>query len=102
MNVHRHALKVIEDAADLIKAGWCKGVSHQVRVTGHQYCLVGALCQASEGKGIAVDRVARTAAWAELKGGWETLPQFNDDPETTKQDVLDLLDRAAASMRRCM
>lgn len=79
----------LQAARDLVHNGWVKGASEITNPAGGKcYCLSGALAAAN----------APQVAWNKVK---EVIPgggivTFNDAPETTKEDVLKVLDRAIA------
>lgn len=94
-------------ARDLITAGHCKGVSHEIRTTGDAYCLSGALCKATLSKldgewgyrGIDIYAWARAAVVRCLPEGFDQIPRFNDNDNTTTAQVLEVLTRAAEAVQ---
>jgi hypothetical protein len=91
-------LDVLIRARAEVEAGWCKGRSVDSR---GNVCAMGALetalgvpkLQRRNTKsipGIAL----RYALARELPAGYPNVPVFNDDPHTTKADVIELFTRA--------
>lgn len=85
-------------ARALVERGWFKGWL----TDGQRVCAVGALNIACNGSaaGIPLDDWERRDAAAALLRQHLTqeIAYFNDDPETTKQDVLNLFDKALADL----
>ena len=103
--------RVLEGARRLLssRAKWCKGKLHNQR-TG-QYCAIGAIYAqvAPDGNVFEwLDGEPKNAEWMlvnkaiyALEGGLEEyrrayleIPDFNDDPDTTWEDVLNVFERA--------
>jgi hypothetical protein len=90
-------LDVLVAARAEVEAGWCKGwtVDHRGNV-----CAFGAVETAlgvSKARRRNVEIIMGNpsdALWTALPAGYATVPRFNDDPHTTKADVLALFDRA--------
>jgi hypothetical protein len=86
---------VLDDAADLLeRQGWCQVYMED---SDGRHCVVGALSAAAA---VAHSRVAHAGAenaiWARV--GMPTA--WNDAPERTEQEVLDLLRSVAKDQRR--
>ena len=70
---------------------WCKGAIKR----GDSYCALGAILYGVKHKNRERAETALRGA-LDRKWGWLVAP-FNNDPETTHTDVLDLFDRAIAA-----
>lgn len=94
--------EILEYAQGQIEQGWCKGtlVDHEGNV-----CMLGAMDRAATRKGgVSIYAPAYVSAFrtlhekvAEFWNGpmdLDGIPGFNDDPKTTKQDVLDVFTKA--------
>jgi len=80
--------------------GWTKQVHRRAvdRPVQYAYCAIGAVSYlpntTSQAKADAMDYLESTV-------GWEvSVVSFNDDPQTTKTDVLALYDKAIARAER--
>ncbi len=80
-------------ARDLIEAGWCK---HALRNIHGDVCLAGAVAEVT-GVYSLKTRVLRhlLETLTGSTAGHRYLVSFNDHPNTTKQDVLDLFEKTA-------
>ena len=93
--------EILEYAQGQIERGWCKGtlVDHEGNV-----CMLGALDRTAKHYGLSVTMMTYNNAFRTLREKveefWEGpmdidgIPGFNDDPSTTKQDVLDVFTKA--------
>jgi hypothetical protein len=87
-------LDVLIAARAEVEKGWAKGA--------YEYpggvCIYGALYRTA---GLGFEGIQRMATlgplFAQLPDGFTNLVFFNDDPDTTKADVLALFDRAIAA-----
>jgi sugar phosphate isomerase/epimerase len=94
-------LDVLIAARAEVEAGWCK----KVAVDHHgNVCAVGAIDTAlgvpKVTRTYAIGGVATRAARTALRDALPAVlnvPHFNDDPQTTKADVIALFDRAIAA-----
>jgi hypothetical protein len=98
--------KVIEDATEILKNNWHKG--DMIGPDGESFCMAGALCMASGAKVVqhhfdaadmdhnlyseALGRVGDTVR-SETKH--YSVPSFNDAGETSLEDVLLIMKKAA-------
>lgn len=90
--------EVLAAASDILERdGWCKNTMHDIH---GRHCAIGAIFQLRNESQCstwpreyvhAVDELARA-----LPNG-QAVPVFNDDVQTTKQDVLNLFHKAIAS-----
>lgn len=93
---------------DLIEAGWCRGEYHNEYQGKHYYCLLGAIAQTQAPGNIIKWLGSQNAdvVPAELVKAFHDLnlpinrkyfmnavSEYNDNPDTTQQDILALLDR---------
>lgn len=103
--------EVIDEAKRLIQRGWCKGdyfltdegervyASHGEEEDESQFaecCLLGALSFANRGRPIGSFEPIQDAVLDTIEECTQIvgIAQFNDDPKTTKEDVLAILDEA--------
>lgn len=114
--------EVLAEARTIIEQGWNQYGNTDGR---GNFCLkaavglaAGAYVLVNDGKEVAFDRIqlnegpersaaqlkalkmdlrAIQAVAAHLPEGYESVPVFNDDPRTTKNDVLAVLDKAISS-----
>jgi hypothetical protein len=80
-------------ARDIIQRGWCKGALSNIY---GDVCLAGAIAQVTGG--FILNLPVLAALRETLTGrtdGSGSLVHFNDNPNTTKQDVLDLIEKTA-------
>jgi hypothetical protein len=83
MTDHNEVADVLDGAADIIERdGWCQGALERDGAV----CAIGALTMAMR------PTVARDRAFAALarRLGGDSVARWNDAPERTKQEVLDL------------
>lgn len=91
-------LDVLVRARAEVEAGWCKSMAVDY---GGNVCALGAIETALGASKYTHTLVAhydtsgaRLALTKALPAGYSSVPQFNDDPHTTKADVLALFSRA--------
>lgn len=101
--------EVLEQAKQIVLRGWCQG-----SYTDGQgnYCLKGAIGLAAgvlkdedghmgyktlDLPELRLDRDAYARVVEQLPEPFESIPTYNDWPETTKADVLVILDKAIAA-----
>ncbi len=109
-------MQVLEKARNLVEEGWCK---YRLTDSEGNYCLKAAIglaagtyvktdfgvgFQRDHLSGLTLgqlrDDVAATRVLQEfLPEGFNSIPVFNDDPQTTQGDVLAVVDKAIASLR---
>lgn len=85
--------KVMDDAMDLIQKGWCQKAQATYTPSGMQYCFVGSMVEAFprsfstyDIEWIQLIRLAQDTVRSEV--GHPSIPDFNDDDKTSKEDVL--------------
>jgi hypothetical protein len=86
----------LKAARALIEKGWCKDALR----LGNTYCAIGALSKVTEGDVYACTSrgdAAYHAVRKMLPAGVD-IADFNNAPETTRQDVLNLFDKALAEL----
>lgn len=91
-------ITALDEARRLIEAGWCQGARMQIRTTGREYDLSGALQEATlqnPGTAFATYLWARSAVIHAIPEKWNYPTAFNDDESTTQADVAEVLKRAA-------
>lgn len=91
-------LKALSIAKSLIETGWCK-FHRNIPSKGHRpasYCLLGAMEEAS---GIPVHPSNYIGSWPNGRNLDEGTVNFNDDPETTQEQVLMFLEFIKESER---
>ena len=96
-------LDVLRKARRFVEAGWCQNVWREFTNGRISRCLTAALSDAShaeQGSILAIHRAYDDAVeiLTEMIGGTETLPHWNDAKRRTKEEVLELLDRAIAEL----
>jgi hypothetical protein len=99
------ALELLQQARSKIERGWTKGWfardENDMRVDigsglACKFCLSGALyVEVGDNSWVS----ARRHILDNLRGPHQNFVSFNDDPYTTKEDVLNLLDRAIESAK---
>ena len=109
MKLETKAHRVLVDARELLRAGWCQG-SHAVGESGEgvpwrtpnarKFCAVGAILRATwmtdwdgEVEQLAIDSIQRVLMdrlEADTRRDDSSLENFNDMEEMTQQEVLDL------------
>lgn len=72
---------------DAVEKDWCQGFGQDGQVCAMDALWVGGDIVPGAGK-------ATSCLWRVLPGGWVSIIHFNDDPATTKADILDLYTRA--------
>lgn len=101
---------ILRGARQIVDAGWCKYRAQD----GNKYCMVGAVFKAQTGYShiMSNNPAGREALYLLMKClpwtpvpentqyDWaaQVLPKFNDDDETTKEDVLIVFDKALAEL----
>ena len=81
----------LEAAKELIEKGWCQEAYSKLTAHGTEYCAIGALFQIGPG---SLRETQTNAAQKRLEdllpdGPFSTtVISFNDDPHTTKEDVI--------------
>lgn len=91
-------MTVIDDlraARNIIEQGWCKGRNTD---GNGSYCILGAVGVATKNESFATSRYYDAVCELRLQMPEVGLPDFNDDPSTTKEDVLGLFDKAIAEL----
>lgn len=95
--------QVLDTAISLLRRGHCKGW-YAVSKTGHPtdvkseravaWCVRGALMAATEGDPVSSEAHERAMSAIKVTlEGWH-IAWYNDRPDTTQADVIDLLERA--------
>ena len=89
-------LECLKDVRRIIEHGWCQGGYH----IDNDYCLVGAIQAASKNNLITWGDVTNLVC--EKVGHHPgAIPEWNDAPERTKEDVLVLLDELIGEVSPC-
>lgn len=106
MTDHNAVADVLDDAADYIeKNGWVQCKPGRYVETGGD-CASNALVEVGEwGETLQVAHAALASSaeipgWSTLDQAWNAVQEWNDEPERTKQEVLDAFRLAAKSERR--
>lgn len=94
--------KILSDARGRLDRGWCQRVGADEHGNLCAVAAVGVAESAAIGLGVSptipypVD-----ALYEKLKefGSYQTLVEFNDDPHTSKQDVLNLFDKTILGLQ---
>lgn len=101
--------EILESAKAIVEAGWTQGSHTDGRgayclraavglASGHMIPVGEEMVYSSLDKTLLVkDTDACHAVCEHLPHPFESIPRFNDDPRTTKADVLAVLDKAIAS-----
>lgn len=99
------ASEILSDARDRVNRGWCKHVS----ADGYgNVCAVGAITRA-EARASEANPLIRSSLYPNYPyhallgavkefGDYASIPSFNDDPLTTKADVLNAFDKAIITL----
>ena len=88
----------IRTAMKSVERGWCKGTTVDAYAN---VCMGGAIINAMNAMGLGFDAYLQARGALEHKVrelGWQFITLMNDDPSTTKQDVLDVMEKAALSL----
>lgn len=90
-----NVIEALEKARDIVNNGWCQGDYGD----GHgNYCAIGALAEATHWGNRDMNRSAyhdgKEALLALVPLPFGSVALYNDAPDTTKQDILDLYDAA--------
>ncbi len=98
--------EILEQAKALIEKGWCKGENARDRdgracgvsdADAAQFCILGSLSRVEINHGYEFNTYgARCKIAAVLEDKSYQIPEFNDDPKTTKDMVLGVFDTAIA------
>ena len=107
-------IETLRAARELVAQGWCQGdASKTTNGVEDRWCAVGALNKVlwTQGNDLSVsasatDLAIRDEVYLLLqvklpekhKADFRGVATFNDDEETTQQDVLDLYDKALADL----
>jgi hypothetical protein len=85
----------LTEARALIAQGWCQGDYYEDSDCGTKYCAVGAIRAAAEDQSYfyCLDYLGQTLAFM-IGSGRYNVPNWNDAPGRTQQEVLALYDRA--------
>lgn len=86
---------LLQEARALIERGWCQG-EFQIE---EQYCVIGAIETAREKYSARTGITAQKVLWLHSGGGC-SLPNWNDQPGRTKEEVLALFDRALTEVTK--
>lgn len=91
--------KIIETAFCLVESGWTQGDFRRVRDGRMCYCAVGAIYEASKRwqpnkYNDTLRAVERCVPSTYKSCTANRVIDFNDDPQTTKEDVLNLFKKA--------
>lgn len=94
--------EALQRAVALVEAGHCKGSYSAVGKDGFCYCAVGAISEASYGPhGFSPTTFAAATGLVRsiLPAGFDRITEWNDHPDTTPRDVVELLSRAVEKAR---
>jgi hypothetical protein len=95
------AKEILSAARTLIKEMWCKGVYVRSDPFGNVIgvCSVGALEEAAERLGVADYDTARESVELieDAVGPYGSIETWNDNPNTTKEEVLATFDKVIAA-----
>lgn len=107
-------VSVLRAARDLLAAGWCQGSLRWAEKDGDvpSYCAVGAVLKVATKKGFAEAATAVYPFLSVVKGclpddgyrvgsidTWTAIVRYNNDRGRTQAEILDLFDRAIASLQ---
>lgn len=108
MSERNEAADVLRYARDVVlsdESKWCKGGAVIDRGTHRAYCALGTmwhddLLRFSFSARVVAEEVLDDASGLPFLGEGKLRPaaRFNDDPDTTFSDVIDLFDRAIKSL----
>jgi hypothetical protein len=91
--------KLLIGALELIQVGWTQSRGFETRDGVPHYCLAGALGAV---KDVDIweyfDGAVKVLENNLPEGKYSSIVQFNDDPNTTKKDVINLLDKTIANL----
>lgn len=97
----------LKEARGHVEAGWIK---HRIKDSDGNVCIMGAVervtesdwrdsyCHVSAEPDFTRYQAMRQALIDHLPGEFSTIPKFNDDGRTTKQDALHLFDKTLADL----
>jgi hypothetical protein len=89
--------EVLEDAADLLETnGWIQG---SFGTNGEAHCALGAVYEAASYRGSYVRSVTALTDVVHERFGFRSIPHWNDQAKTTKQEVVDTMRYAAKQER---
>ncbi len=83
--------EILQEARGFIEKGWIKGVSYDGE---GNYCAVGALDKACTGKDVTYHDYINLRLKLDSLVEVGIITDFNDNPKTTKEDVLAVFDKA--------
>lgn len=90
--------KVLKEARRLLSQGWCQKVL--VKSFPLQYCILGAINEASQPFGLLVSHDARQAVSRWVPDG--VVSAYNDAEGRTQEEVLALMDRAITAIEKAV
>ena len=90
----------IREAMEYVSLGWTQGT---LRDLDGSVCMLGGLCEVSQMKDVENEAQLFNTAFKILHKtvkelGFTTVPQMNDHPDTTQQDVLIAMEKAAIKL----
>lgn len=96
MSKSNSGIKVLKTAHKRVTKGWIKGAWHSEMGGKHYVCLEGAIfgfCQLRECELSDAQKEAKLVIESLLfeRRGERSIPAFNDDHETTQEDVLEII-----------
>jgi len=96
--------EILSDARGRLDRGWCQGTSADEHGNLCAMAAVSAAVLYAKQLGVETHTVfphPSDALSEKVKefGSYETVVQFNDDPRTSKQDVLNLFDKAILGLQ---
>ena len=114
-----HVINALDATRELVRAGWCQNVARRIDDGRQRHCLLGALARSCgtvrlSGRTVVDGEVIpgewiREAALVALKNSlpplfarWHSLVVFNDSPQTTRDDVIALINRAMEMVARAV
>lgn len=94
--------EILTNARGVVSNGWCQGAYYD---GNGSYCSIGALSKALQSSPQVLEGERYREAYMYLNNhlpalgfdNGQDVVDFNDDPATTQQDVLNLFDKAIAS-----
>jgi hypothetical protein len=98
----------LQEARALIERGWCKFYGAKTAKGSYvdpesryavAWCAYGALIRVDPGERLDLLSRLYNAFPPEMLGEDDLLGDYNDDPKTTKEDILSLYDRAIAKAK---
>lgn len=92
-------LQLLRDGRAFVEAGWVKGSAMTHDADGHEFvCALGGILRANDVHTDLNYHAAERCLHDEMPRGFLHVPGYNDDPCTTRADILALYDRAIAKL----